>query len=151
MDLTQQAMEIERKHYEELTKPHTEHEEVYNKLSRLDTKIKSAKERIHYLELLGENTTDLQYILYDAEKRRDEADIAWSNEDYGNANRFIGEAYDLLNKIPPLPPAPPAPPVIPEAPEAPENWLLIGGIIAGVIIIGMVTWLVMLRQEVNSR
>ncbi len=56
---------------------------------------------------------------------------------------------------PPAPPAPvpaPAPPVVPPpappAPPAPPiNWWLIGGIIAGVIIIGIVIWRLVVRRQ----
>jgi len=48
---------------------------------------------------------------------------------------------------PPAPPAP-APPVVPPAPPAPPiNWWLIGGIIAAVIIIGVVIWWVFGRRQ----
>ena len=59
-------------------------------------------------------------------------------------------------KAPPVPP--PAPPVAPPAPPPPPpvvppvlppavNWWLIGGIIAGVIIIGVVIWQVIIRRR----
>jgi hypothetical protein len=57
---------------------------------------------------------------------------------------------------PPAPPAPaptpaPAPPVTPvPAPPAPSfNWWLIGGIIAGVIVVVLVTWIIISRREIS--
>jgi len=48
----------------------------------------------------------------------------------------------------PAPPTPvPAPPAPAPAPPAPLNWWLIGGIIAAVIIIGIVVWLVAFRRR----
>jgi PGF-pre-PGF domain-containing protein len=50
---------------------------------------------------------------------------------------------------PEKPPAPPpaAPPVTPVTPVTPINWWLIGGIIAVVIIIGVVVWLLVIRRR----
>jgi len=52
---------------------------------------------------------------------------------------------------PPVVPAPlPAPPAAPPAPLPPAfNWWLIGGIIAGVIVVAMITWILIRRREIS--
>ena len=94
-------------HYQEVTKPHTQHEEIRDKLARLDTKIERAKGWVYSWEALGETTRDFRESLSKAESLSDEAEKAWRNTDYNEADKLIDEAYDFLAEIPP-PPAPPA-------------------------------------------
>ena len=61
-----------------------------------------------------------------------------------DVNGVSGTFEVTVREAPPSPPAPP-PPVIP--PPTPINWYLIGGIIAGCIIIGVIIWLTAARRR----
>jgi len=98
--LSEYAIEVERQHYEELTKPHTQHEEIYDKLSRLDKKIETYRTLISPPAYPNEEIDNLLHILNDAERLRDDADDAWRYKDYDKAEKLINDAYDSLAKIP---------------------------------------------------
>jgi len=153
---SQYAIQIETERFEELTIPHTQHEEIYDKLNRLDREMENAEAVIRERASLGETTIDLQDILRNAETVRDGADKAWRHKYYGEADKFINEAYDFLAEIPGPPTVPvPAPPpdiVIPPAP-APAmptvqiTWLLLGGVAVAAIIIGIIVWFIAFHEQ----
>lgn len=139
---TQYAMEIEKQHYEELTKPHAQHEEIYNKLCRLDNRIETYRSLISPLRYPEEEIDNLLRILNNVERLRDDADEAWRYEDYDKAEKLINDAYYSLADIPL--PAEAAPPSV-VAPLI--SWSLIGGIVAAVICIGLVVWFIFARRR----
>lgn len=123
---------VENVRYQEITKPHTQHDEIYDKLVRLDTKMERAKELIHFWASHGDNITDLQNILRNAEITRNEAEKAWFTNDYGEADNLINEAYDSLDEIPLPPPG--------------TSWDLIIVIVI-VAIVAIISWAVMRRRR----
>ena len=94
-----------KRQYEELTKPHTEHEEVLDKLSRLDTRIESASKWVAWWEDTGHNAASLHKNLSEAEQLSAQAEEAWRSKNYGKAESLIDEAYQSLDRIP-RPPGP---------------------------------------------
>jgi hypothetical protein len=74
----------------------------------------------------------LQLTVADARNLANQAEQAWVKDDYDTANKYIGEAYELLDRIPP------PPPVI-------NSWL-IAGIIISVVIVAILISLAMRRR-----
>jgi len=63
----------------------------------------------------------------------------------------LSGSFVVKKKVPPgveegIPPMPPAPPPAPSPLVPPVNWWLIGGIIAAVIIVGVVIWFIVTRR-----
>ena len=124
--LSEYAIEVERQHYEELTKPHTQHEEIYDKLSRLDKKIETYRTLISPPAYPNEEIDNLLHILNDAERLRDDADEAWRRKDYDKADTLTNDAYNSLAKIP-----------LPMPSPTPISWWIIIAVIAGTILCGV--------------
>ncbi len=122
-------------HYQEITKPHTKHDEIYNRLSRLDNKIERVEQRINDAQGFKQDISGLQKDLIKANELRDQAELAWDTGQYTEADKFISEAHAVLDQI-----------TLPLVPPPLISWELIGGIIAGVIIISLVFWLVAKRR-----
>ena len=141
IELSQYAIETEKQHYEELTKPHTQHEEIYDKLSRLDNEIETYRNIYSPLIYPEEEIDNLLDILNHVERLRNEADEAWRYRDYDKADKLINEAYNELAKIPLPMPAPPVPPV------PAFSWWLVGVIVAVFIGIGLVVWFMVARRR----
>jgi len=153
---TQRAMETEQKHYLELVMPHAQHEEIYDKLSRLDAAIERAKDSISYWAEQGKDATVLQDALFEAHNFSSEADKAWRSNDYDKADALIDEAYVCLYAIPiaPVIPPPPPPVMVPPAPAPapaltplPITWLLLGGVTVIAIIIGIIVWFIAFHER----
>ena len=87
---------IENAHYEELTRPHTLHNEVFDKLSRLDNKIDRIDKELRYKDNVESQVLE---SLTEAKRVRDEAEMAWVNGDYEASDKLIKDAYDIVNKI----------------------------------------------------
>jgi hypothetical protein len=87
-------------HYQEITKPHTQHDEIYNRLVRLDEKIERTEQNISTQQDTGHDVTDSQEALMQAIELRDQAELAWDEGNYTEADRLISEAHDVLGKIP---------------------------------------------------
>ena len=150
--LSNETMEFARTQYEELTKPHAQHQEIYDKLVRLDNRIELARQWTYWWSGISESSHDYEENLREAEILADNADKAWRNSNYGDANTFIDKAYDCLAKIPrtPLPsPTPiptPTPTPAPEPPPAGANWGLIIGIIGAVVVTGLLVYFLWWRR-----
>ncbi|MBU2535880.1 MAG: hypothetical protein KKD83_06930 [Chloroflexi bacterium] len=154
---TQRAMETEQKHYLELVMPHAQHEEIYDKLGRLDAAIERAKDSISYRAEQGKDATALQDALFEAHNLSSEADKAWRGNDYDKADALIDEAYVCLYEIPLAPviplPSPPPEIIIPAAPApvptplVPIEWLLLGGVAVAAIIIGIIVWFIAFHER----
>lgn len=149
-ELSRTALKIEREHYqelrkeyEELTKPHTKHDEIYNRLVILDGKIERVEQIVSDLES--------EHHLREAKELRDQAELSWDEGHYPEADKFISQAHVVLARIPlPPAPAPPAPP--PPAPPAPAPvpevnvWLLIIIAVVTIIVVGGVLWFFSFRR-----
>jgi hypothetical protein len=134
------AIYIDNVHYQEITKPHTQHDEIYNKLTRLDDRILRAENDISYFQTKGESTEVYQAYLYEAKNLRNQAEIAWDNGKYEEADNIINEAFNTLQSIP-------FPTPTPLPVEPPFNWWLIGGIITGLVCVAIVVWLTVIRPR----
>lgn len=134
-----QSMDFAAKQYEEVTKPHSRHQEIYDKLSRLDMRIETAKATVTSWASQGVSTTDFMSFLRSAEELRNQADKAWLTEDYDKADEIIQRAFDYLDRIPPAPPP---------TPTTVMNWWLIGGVIAGVAVMAVLVSLVIRRRAI---
>jgi reverse gyrase len=121
------AVVVENMHYAELTRPHAQHEEIYDKLTRLDIRLEYAEEYIQVRRTAGDNVTDLELILDNARSLADQAEQAWVKTDYDTADTCIREAFELADKIRPWPMLLPIPP----------NWWLIASTIVLVVIIAV--------------
>ena len=113
-------------HYETLTKPHSQHDEIYDRLSRLDVKIERIEKEISVAEDSGYLVGEAVEKVTQAKLLRNQAESAWDSERYSEADKFIDEAHVILDQID-LPP-----------PTTVMNWWLIGGIIAAVVVIAVV-------------
>ncbi len=100
MMLSGYAIYSENIHYTELTKPHTQHNEIYDRLCRLDERIERAQGWIDTAGSLGQDTTESKAKLQLAIDLRQQAETLWDHGDYADADRLIREAYDILDTIP---------------------------------------------------
>jgi len=105
--LNKSIKEIEEAHYqelkmqyEELVKPHTEHDEVYDKLFLLMEDVEYWRKVVNYFtsdgEVSGNEIADMNTALKEAETARQHAAEAWRHADYDEANEIIEAAYDSL-------------------------------------------------------
>ena len=143
-ELQEKRYEELNKQYEELIKPHTQHDEIYDRLVILDGRIERAEGWIHLWQVLGEDTSDFEGNLNIVESLRHQAEKAWDLSQHSEADNIISEAYNVLDNIPQPPPAlPPSP-----APLAPlVNWGLIGAIIVGVLVLSASIMLILGRRR----
>ena len=116
------AIYADNVHYQEVTKPHAKHNEIYNMLVRLDDRIERVQQWISAPQNLGQEIRESEIILREATELRDQAELAWAKGYYAEAEVLINTAFGNLQKI-----TPPAKPV--------RNWGLIGGIIAAAVVI----------------
>jgi murein tripeptide amidase MpaA len=121
---------IDNLHYQDLTKPHTEHVEIKDKLDRLDYAIEQARQDIIIWRACGEDTSSYENTLGIVISLRRQADEAWIENNYSEANSFINQAYDSIKEISPAPLFSP-----------PSNWLLIYGIMTVGIFLAVIIWL----------
>lgn len=138
---------------QQLAIPHAQHEEIYNKLTRLDAVIVRAEDSIKYRAEQGEDTSGLHDVLLEAYDLRNESDRAWNNREYDRADALVDEAYVCLNVIPPAPILPPPAVVIPPAPApvAPvpawSLYLLFVGVALGAIVVGIIVWFIAFHER----
>ncbi len=125
LGLSGYAVHVDNVHYQEIIKPHTQHDEIYNRLVRLDDKIERVQQWISASQDLGQDTSESQINLGNAIELRDQAELAWDEDRYTEADKLISEAYDVLQKIPP-------PPLF-----EPFSLPLLGGLIGGAIVLGL--------------
>jgi tetratricopeptide (TPR) repeat protein len=120
-------------HYQEVTKPHTQHDEIYNRLVRLDDKIERTEQNlVSLLEQTQDANESLKY-LSKAKELRDQAELAWDEGHYDEADKFIREAYEVLQEI---------------LTVWVTNWALINGLIAGaVVVIGLLAYYIIVLRK----
>ncbi len=87
------AVYIDRVHYQEVTKPYTQHDEIYNRLVRLDDKIERVQQWISASQDLGQDASESQINLRNAIELRDQAELAWDEGHYIEADKLISEAH----------------------------------------------------------
>ena len=116
------AVYIDRVHYREVTKPHAQHDEIYNRLVRLDDKIERVQQWISASQDRGQDTSESQINLRNAIELRDQAELAWDEGHYTEADKLISEAHHILVEIPLL-----------AASLSWWVWLIVG---LGVVVIG---------------
>ena len=121
------AIYLDNSHYQEVTKPHTEHAEINDKLNRLDSEIERVRQDVFVWRDSGEDTSSYEESLSKANDLRRQADEAWREKQYDKATNLINQAYQAVYEI--------IPPILPE-PSPGINWGFIGGLIAAVVIIG---------------
>jgi hypothetical protein len=119
------AVYIDRVHYQETIKPHTQHDEIYNRLVRLDDKIERVQRWGNDMPDIEQGISELQLNLRKAKELRDQAELAWDTGRYIEADAIIREAHAILQEIPP--------------PLAmPMNWWLLLGVIVSVLILSTI-------------
>jgi len=136
LGLSGYAIYVDNVHYQEVTKPHTKHDEIYNRLVRLDDKIGRAEQSISVLQDAGQDINGPQENLSKVKELRDQAELAWDEGNYIEADRLIREAHDVLQEIPSL--------------AFPLNWWLIGGIMAVVVAVIVFIWLNVIRRRTGE-
>ena len=134
LGLSGYAVHIDNVHYQEIIKPHTQHDEIYNRLVRLDDKIERVQQWISASQDLGQDTSESQINLRNAMELRDQAELAWTKDLYTEADSLINKAFDILQEITPLAPAP-------------INWWVIGIIVFGVMIGGLLVCFLWWRRR----
>ena len=118
------AIWMDNVHYQEVTKPHTKHDEIYDRLARLDDKIERLQQWSNNIPDIEQGISELQLNLRKAIELRDQAELAWDEGHYTEADKLISEAHHTLAEIPLLAPG--------------LNWWLVGAIIIGVLIISTI-------------
>lgn len=88
--------------YDEITEPHTRFDEIRDKLIMLDNRLSERETWIEKAEDLGEDWTEHRACLQQAQQLRAQAELAWVNDDFDEAERLISEAYDVSDEIPPF-------------------------------------------------
>ncbi len=136
LGLSGYAIYVDNVHYQEVTKPHTQHDEIYNRLVRLDDKIERVQQWSNDMPDIEQGISELQLNLRKAIELRDQAELAWDTGRYIEADAIIREAHDILQEIPP-------PPLF-----EPFNLPVFWGLIGGVIVLGLlILWLVVFRRR----
>jgi len=99
LGLSGYAVHVDNVHYQEIIKPHTQHDEIYNRLVRLDDKIERVQQSIGALQDLGQDVSESQINLQNAVELRDEAELAWDEDYYTDADTLISKAHHILAEI----------------------------------------------------
>ena len=76
LGLSGYAVHVDNVHYQEIIKPHTQHDEIYNRLVRLDSKIKRLEEHLISGQVLGWDISGLEKNFAEAKELRDQAELA---------------------------------------------------------------------------
>jgi len=88
--------------YHEITEPHTRFDEIRDKLIMLDNRLSERETWIETAENAGEDRKQDRVYLQQAQLLRSQAEVAWVNSDFDEAERLINEAYDVSDEIPPF-------------------------------------------------
>ncbi len=115
------AVYIDSVHYQETIKPHTQHDEIYNRLVRLDDKIERVQQWSNDMPDIEQGISELQLNVRKAIELRDQAELAWDEGHYTEADKLISEAHDILEEM--------------LLPIRPLKLPLIGGIIAAAVVV----------------
>lgn len=98
-DLAKQTNDIENKHYQELIQPHTQKEDIFNKIEALNNTLPGIEKWIDSIEISGKDVSNLrdgfQYIASLVSKCVSE----FNNDDLINANDTIVQASELAYDI----------------------------------------------------
>jgi len=86
--------------YDEITEPHTRFDEIRDKLIMLDNRLSERETWIERAEDWGEDWTEHRARLQQAQQLWAQAELAWVNDDFDEAERLINEAYDVSEEIP---------------------------------------------------
>ena len=132
LGLSGYAVHVDNVHYQEIIKPHTQHDEIYNRLVRLDDKIERVQQWIGDSQDLGQDTSESQINLGDAIELRDQAELAWDEGRYTEADKLISEAHDILEEM--------------LLPIRPFKLPLFGGIIAAAVVVVIVLFIFCKRR-----
>ncbi len=132
------AILLDNIHYQEITKPHTQHDEIYNRLSRLDAKIERIEGWINADEELGIDRSESRESLIKAKTLREQSETQWDHTNYAQADTLISQAYEILDGVPP-----PAPRMVRWS-----LWLIVGLVV--VAVIGVVIWLTVFRRRAQQ-
>ena len=132
LGLSGYAVHVDNVHYQEIIKPHTQHDEIYNRLVRLDDKIERVQQWIGDSQDLGQDTSESQINLGDAIELRDQAELAWDEGRYTEADKLISEAHDILEEM--------------LLPIRPLKLPLFGGIIAAAVVVVIVLFIFCKRR-----
>ena len=133
LGLSGYAVHVDNVHYQEIIKPHTQHDEIYNRLVRLDDKIERVQQWIGVSQDLGQDTSESQINLRSAMELRDQAELAWDEDRYTEADKLISEAHHILEEIPLL-----------AAPFSFWLWIIIG---LGSAAVGFAVWMMVSRRR----
>jgi len=90
---------VDNIHYNELAKPHSQHIEINNRLSRLSERIEREEQSLSVLERNGEDISEHKEILRQAKILFNQAELAWDNGQYAEADRLIEEAYNIVPSV----------------------------------------------------
>jgi len=134
LGLSGYAVHVDNVHYQEIIKPHTQHDEIYNRLVRLDDKIERVQQWISASQDLGQDTSESQINLGNAIELRDQAELAWDEGYYTEADKLISEAHHILEEITLL-----------VAPLSWWVWLIIGS--ASSAVVGFAVWMWVSRRR----
>ena len=100
---------------------HNTHEEVNNRLVRLDDRIERSEQFISTVQDFDE-TVDYYFSLLESAKHlRAQAEIAWFDGHYAMADEMIEEANDKLDRLVMV--------------GGGTNWWLIGGLLGAILIV----------------
>ncbi|MDY6917794.1 MAG: hypothetical protein SVP26_07585 [Chloroflexota bacterium] len=111
----------EQIHFTQLTLPHTRHDEVRDRLYRLDERIERAERCVQAAQSMGEGTADSTRALQVAIDLRWQAEAFWDDARYDEAETAIEDAYDALE-------------VIPSVAVFPMYWWLVSVVLALVLV-----------------
>ena len=88
--------------YHEITEPHTRFDEIRDKLIMLDNRLSERETWIEEAENADEDRAQDRVYLQQAQLLRSQAEVAWVNGDFDEAERLINEAYDVSEEIAPF-------------------------------------------------
>lgn len=116
---------------------HNTHEEVNNRLVRLDDRIERSEQFISTVQDFDE-TVDYYFSLLESAKHlRAQAEIAWFDGQYAMADEMIEEANDKLGRL--------------ATAGGGINWWLIGGLLGAMLIVLFIVLVPRIRALVPRR
>jgi hypothetical protein len=119
-------------HYQELTIPHTLHDEINDRLDRLYERIERTERDLESAHSDGRDVASRMSKLNQVKLLYNQAELAWDRGQYDESNNLIIEAYDVLSEI---------------ELAAAMNWWLIGGIIGGCAVVAAIVAVFLMRRR----
>ena len=124
--------------YDEITEPHTRFDEIRDKLIMLDNRLSERETWIESAENAGEDRAEDKLHFEEARNLRSDAEMAWVNDDFDEAEQLINDAYSELEKVERY------------LPPVPFSWWVFGaGMLGGLVIIMALTYLLVWRRRVE--